>query len=84
MSIRRDHGDYVCECYETRIYTLVQQNHISDIKIDITDNMGQSIQFQAGKTIVTLHLRKQGLHISGELSTILHKSSRRWAVYLHG
>ena len=38
----------------------MQHNHISDIKIDITDDTGQIISFQAGKTIVTLHLRKTG------------------------
>ena len=58
-----DHGDYVCECYETPIYTPVQQNHILDMKIDITDATGRRTPFQAGETIVTLHLRKKGLHI---------------------
>ena len=32
MYIRVDHGDYVCERYETPIYIQVQRNHISDIK----------------------------------------------------
>ena len=63
VPIRGDHGDYVCERYETHIYAPVQRNHISDIKIHITDDTGRRIQFQAGKTIVTLNLRKQGLHI---------------------
>ena len=63
MPIRGDHGDYVCERYEIPIYAPVQRNHISDIKIYITDDTGRRISFQSGKTIVTLHLRKQGLHI---------------------
>ena len=63
VPIRGDHGDYVCERYETPIYAPVQRNNISDIKIDITDDTGRRIPFQSGKTIVTLHLRKQGLHI---------------------
>ena len=62
VPIRGDHGDYVCERYETPIYAPVQRNNISDIKIDITDDTGRRIPFQSGKTIVTLHLRKQGLH----------------------
>ena len=63
VSIHGDHGDYVRERYETPIYTPVQRNNISDIQIDITDDTGRGIPFQAGKTIVTLHLRKQGLPI---------------------
>ena len=88
VPIRWDHGDYVCRLYETPIYTPMQRNHISDINkyiyIYITDDTGRRIPFQAGKTIATLHLRKQGMYIQDELSTILHESSRRWAVYLHG
>ena len=42
VSIRGDHGDYVCERY-------VQRNHISDIKIDITDETGRRIPFHEGK-----------------------------------
>ena len=63
VTIRLNHGDYVCERYETPRYAPVQRNHISNIKIDITDDTGRIIIFLAGKTIVTLHLRKQGLHI---------------------
>ena len=63
VPIRGDHVDYVCERYETHIYAPAQRNNISDIKIDITDDTGQIIPFQSGKTIMALHLRKQGLHI---------------------
>ena len=63
VCIRGDHGDHVCERYETYIYVPVPRNNISDIKIDITNDTGRRILFQSGKTIVTLHLRKQGLHI---------------------
>ena len=63
VSIRGDHIDYVCDRYETPIYAPVQRNHISDVKIDIPDGTGRRIPFQAGKTIVTLHLRIQGPHI---------------------
>ena len=49
VPIRGDHGDYVCERCETPIYTPVQRNHISEIKIDITDDTGRRIPFQAGK-----------------------------------
>ena len=63
VPIRGDHGDYVCERYETHIYASVQRNNISDIKIDITDDTGRRISFQSEKTIVTPHLRKLGHHI---------------------
>ena len=52
-------GRYACAHYKTPIYTPVQQNHISDIQIDITDDTGRGIPFHAGKTIMTLHLRNQ-------------------------
>ena len=45
VPIHGDHGDYVCERYETLIYAPVQRNHISDIKIDITDDTGRRIPF---------------------------------------
>ena len=50
VPVRGDYGDYVCVRYNTPIYTPVQRNHISDIKIDITDDTGRRIPFQAGKT----------------------------------
>ena len=48
VPIRGDHGDYVCERYETHICTPVQRNNISDIKIDITDDTGEEYQFKRG------------------------------------
>ena len=63
LPIRGDHEDYVCESYDTRIYNSVQRNNISDIKIDITDDIHRGIPFKAGETIETLHLRKHGLRI---------------------
>ena len=44
-----DHGDYVCERYETPIYPPVQRNHISDIKIDITDDTGANNTISIGE-----------------------------------
>ena len=58
VPIRGDHGDYVCERYETSIYAPMHRKNISDIKIDITDDTGRKIPFQSVKTIVTLHLIK--------------------------
>ena len=49
VAIRGDHGDYVCEHYEMPIFAPVQRNHISDIKIDITDDTERRIPFQAWK-----------------------------------
>ena len=49
VPIRGDHGDYVRERYETPIYAPVQRNHISDIKIDITDDTGRKYHFNRGK-----------------------------------
>ena len=36
VPIPGDHGDYMCERYDTPIYAPVQRNHILEIKIDIT------------------------------------------------
>ena len=63
VPIRGDHGDYVCDCYETPIYIPVQRNHLLDKKIDITDDRGAKNTISSGESIMTLHLRKQGLHI---------------------
>ena len=57
MPICADHRDYVCEHSETPIYIPVQRNHISDIKIDITDDTGPIIPFQAGKQVGSLFTR---------------------------
>ena len=49
VPIRGDHGDYVCERNETPIYTPVQQNHILNMKIDITNATGEEHHFKRGK-----------------------------------
>ena len=49
MPLCGDNGDYVCERYETPIYTPVRRNNILDMKIDITDDMERIVPFQAGK-----------------------------------
>ena len=50
VTIRGDHEGKVCERNETSIiHSPVQRNHISDIKIDITDDMERRIPFPAGK-----------------------------------
>ena len=63
VPIRGEHGDYICERYDVPIYTPLQRNNISEIKINIMDDTGRKIPFQAGKTIITLHIRKRGLHL---------------------
>ena len=50
VSIRVDHGDYMCERYDSPIYTPVQCRNISDKKY-ITDDTGRKIIVQSGTHI---------------------------------
>ena len=85
VHIREYHGDYVCERYETLIYTPVRRTHILDIKIDITDDTGRRIPFQAGKPIVNKrHFVEEGRQLLNKrlkpnktAPTIKKRTSRR-------
>lgn len=63
VPIRGEHGDYNCERYDFPTYTPLQRNTFSDIKIDILDDTSKKIPFLSGKSIITLHFRKRGIHL---------------------
>ena len=63
VPISGEQGDYVCHNIDFPTYTPVQTKNFSEIKIHITDDVGTTIPFRSGKSIVTLHFRRKGFLI---------------------
>ena len=51
------HGEYIDQIFTTPHYIPVCRNSIDTIEIDIKDDTGDSIKFEAGKVLVKLHFR---------------------------
>lgn len=54
-----EHGDFVTKTYENIQYFPVLIKSFQTIEINIKDDMGVPIEFNHGKTIVTLHFRQR-------------------------
>ena len=63
VPIQGEQGQYICHNFDFPTYTQVQTKNFSEIKIHITDDVGKTIPFRSGKSIVTLHFRRKGILI---------------------
>jgi hypothetical protein len=59
VEIKGQRGEMVHIRYDQPRYVPIRKKHFDSIEIDIRDDLGQSIPFESGKLIVTLHIRKQ-------------------------
>lgn len=51
-------GDVVTRYYERPRYIPLQKKNFDSIQIDIRDDLGEKIQFENGKVLLTLHFRR--------------------------
>lgn len=54
-------GDTIHEVYEKPLYVPLQQKNFDSIEVDIRSDSGDSIPFEYGKLVVTLHFRLRKL-----------------------
>ena len=61
VAVQGGPGDLVCSRFDKPHYKPVLRKQFSDIHISLRDDQGESIRFEKGKVIVTLHLRRTKL-----------------------
>lgn len=57
VPIEGQHGEYITRTYQSPQYLPVSRKAFDSIEIDIKDDTGNSIPFESGKSMVTLHFR---------------------------
>lgn len=52
-------GDYIIHGYVTPMYLPLKYNYFSTVEINLRDDTGRPVPFEAGKVVVTLHIRRR-------------------------
>ena len=58
LPIRGNHGQTLSRTFQNIHYMPAKMGHVQNIEIDIRDNVGDPVPFEAGRVVVVLHLRK--------------------------
>ena len=59
ISTQSQYGDYVCKNYDRPHFLPLSRRHVQEVEIDLRDDTGEPISFEAGKVIVTLVFRRK-------------------------